>query len=115
MTMVTNEKAAFLERLRALTGIESPQVRSGLDPVNRAMIRHWCEAIGDANPVYTKREAAESSVHGGVVAPPTMLGAWIMRPLVMPPRNPDDPRTAIIDLLDEAGFTAVVATNCEQE
>jgi len=115
MTVVTDEKAAFLERLRAHTGIESPQVRHGLDPVNRAMIRHWCEAMGDQNPVYTKREPAESSVHGGIVAPPTMLGAWIMRPLVMPPRNPEDPRTAVIDLLDEAGFTAVVATNCEQE
>ncbi|MGZ4206368.1 MAG: bifunctional MaoC family dehydratase N-terminal/OB-fold nucleic acid binding domain-containing protein, partial [Actinomycetota bacterium] len=31
------------------------------------------------------------------------------------PRNPEDPRTVIIDMLDEAGFTAVVATNCDQE
>src|SRR5438046_1922374 len=37
------------------------------------------------------------------------------RPLEMPPRNPEDPRTAIIDMLDEAGFTGVIATNCEQE
>ena len=111
----TDQKAALLEELRKWTGIESPQVRVGLDPVNRPMIRHWCEAMGDHNPVYTKRELAESSVHGGIVAPPTMLGAWIMRPLVMPPRNPEDPRTVIIDLLDAAGFTAVVATNSEQE
>jgi 3-oxo-4,17-pregnadiene-20-carboxyl-CoA hydratase alpha subunit len=115
MTMVTDEKSAFLERLRALTGIESPQVRHGLDPVNEAMIRHWCEAVGDNNPVYTDAEQAARSVHGGIVAPPTMLGAWTMRPLELPPRNPDDPRTAIIDMLDEAGFTSVIATNCEQE
>jgi 3-oxo-4,17-pregnadiene-20-carboxyl-CoA hydratase alpha subunit len=112
---MTDEKAAFLERLRAWTGIESPQVRVGLDPVNGPMIRHWCEAMGDENPVYTDEAFARESVHGGLVAPPTMLGAWIMRPLIMPPRNPEDPRTVIIDLLDEAGFTAVVATNCEQE
>jgi uncharacterized OB-fold protein/acyl dehydratase len=111
----TDEKAAFLERLRAWTGVDSPQIRVGLDPVNTAMIRHWCEAVGDRNPVYTDPEEAARSVHGGIVAPPTMLGAWTMRPLEMPPRNQEDPRTVIIDMLDEAGFTAVIATNCEQE
>ena len=115
MTTLTDEKASFLERLRAHTGIESPQVRHSSDPVNEAMIRHWCEAVGDDNPVYADAEQAARSVHGGIVAPPTMLGAWTMRPLEMPPRNPNDPRTAIIDMLDEAGFTGVIATNCEQE
>jgi uncharacterized OB-fold protein/acyl dehydratase len=114
-TAVTDEKAAFLEKLRAWTGVDSPQIRVGLDPVNEAMIRHWCEAVGDENPVYTDAEMDAGSVHGGIVAPPTMLGAWTMRPLVMPPRNPEDPRTVIIDMLDEAGFTSVIATNCEQE
>ena len=42
------------------------------DPVNEPMIRHWCEAMGDANPVYTDADAAAKSVHGGIVAPPTM-------------------------------------------
>ncbi|MGZ4240921.1 MAG: bifunctional MaoC family dehydratase N-terminal/OB-fold nucleic acid binding domain-containing protein [Actinomycetota bacterium] len=112
---MTDAKAAYLEQLRAWTGIDSPQIRVGLDPVNEAMIRHWCEAVGDQNPVYTDAEQAARSVHGGIVAPPTMLGAWTMRPLEMPPRNPEDPRTVIIDMLDEAGFTAVVATNCDQE
>lgn len=118
MTMVTDEKAAFLERLRAWTGIDSPQIRRGMDPVNEAMIRHWCEAVGDANPVYTDAEQAAVSVHGGIVAPPTMLGAWTpagSTPLIMPPRNPEDPRNAIIDMLNDAGFTGTVATNSEQE
>ena len=44
------------------------------------MIRHWCEAMGDTNPVYIDAEAAAASVHGGIVAPPTMLQAWVMRP-----------------------------------
>ena len=115
MKTKTDDEAAFVERLRAWTGIDSPQVRRGLDPVNEAMIRHWCEAVGDRNPVYTDAEQAARSVHGGIVAPPTMLGAWTMRPLEMPPRNQEDPRTVIIDMLDEAGFTGVIATNCEQE
>ena len=34
-------------------------------PVNRPMIRHWCEAMGDTNPVYTDRGGGRASVHGG--------------------------------------------------
>ena len=78
MKTETDEKVAFLERLRAWTGVDSPQIRVGLDPVNAAMIRHWCEAVGDQNPVYTDPEQAARTVHGGIVAPPTMLGAWIV-------------------------------------
>ncbi len=36
------------------------------DPVNQAMIRHWVEAMGDKNPVYTDPEAAAASVHGEI-------------------------------------------------
>jgi len=87
------------------------------DPVNLPMIRHWCDAIGDENPVYTDPEAAIPSLHGGVVAPPTMLQAWGMRGLERRPlaaaaeargRGPNE-------LLNEAGYTSVVATDCEQD
>jgi 3-oxo-4,17-pregnadiene-20-carboxyl-CoA hydratase alpha subunit len=111
----TLDKAAFLEKLRAWIGVEPPKPRVGLDPVNEPMIRHWCEAVGDTNPVYLDPDFAARSVHGGIVAPPAMLGAWVMRPMVWPPRDPNDPRTAVMDLLDDAGFKGVVATNSEQE
>jgi acyl dehydratase len=88
------------------------------DPVNQPMIRHWCDAMDDQNPVYTDPEFAAKSIHGGIVAPPTMLQAWTMRGLRPPaaheseaPRPPD----SIFGLLDSAGFTSVVATNCVQE
>jgi len=49
------------------------------------------------------------------VAPPTMLQAWTMRGL----RPREDAAVAAgpsaLEVLDEAGFTSVVATNCEQE
>ena len=84
------------------------------DAVNQAMIRHWTDAIGDANPVYTDPDAAAASVHRSVVAPPTMLQAWTMRGLNPPPQEPG-PFTELLETLNHAGFTSVVATNCDQE
>ena len=49
------------------------------DEVNQAMIRHWIDAMGDDNPVYVDEKAARANGFPGVVAPPTMLQAWIMR------------------------------------
>jgi acyl dehydratase len=81
------------------------------------MIRHWCDAIGDDLPVYTDPAAAAASVHREVVAPPTMLQAWTMRGLrgPAPVPAPDGGQDALMRLLDEHGFTSVVASNCEQE
>lgn len=90
-------------------------------PVNEPMIHHWCDATGDRNPVYLDRDVAAKSVFGGIVAPPAMLQAWTMRGL-----RPDTPeeaaakkaagdRKSVLQVLDEAGYTSVVATNCEQE
>ena len=88
--------------------------RSARDPVNLPMIRNWVEAMGDANPVYTDAEAASRSVHGGLVAPPAMAQVWTMRGL-HPGDQDEDPLGRMSALLDQAGFTSVVATNCEQE
>ena len=49
------------------------------DPVNVPMIRHWVEAMGDRNPVYLDDDAAREAGFPGIIAPPTMLQAWIMR------------------------------------
>ena len=83
------------------------------DPVNQPMIRHWCDAMTDHNPVYTDPEYAAKSIHGGIVAPPAMLQAWTMPGL--PGRRPDDPGMGVFRELDAAGFTSIVATNTEHE
>ena len=104
-------------KLRGFVGRETGPPIPGPDPVNEAMIRHWCEAMGDNNPVYTDRAIAEKSVHGGIVAPPTMLQAWSMRGMAMAyPEQSDskDLQLALHRLLTEAGYPSVVATNCEQ-
>jgi len=106
---------SLVEQLRAFCSDDYELVREGLDPVNEPMIRHWCEALGDENPVYTDAALAASSIHGGIVAPPTMVGAWTMRPIDPGPPDPRDGRRALIAALDDAGFTGIVATNTEQE
>jgi uncharacterized OB-fold protein/acyl dehydratase len=112
----TTDGAAFLARCKAFEGREVDALVAP-DPVNQAMIRHWVEAIGDANPVYTDPEAAAASVHGEIIAPAVMLQAWTMPGLHGNARGPGDtnPQSQLLNLLDAAGFVGVVATNSEQE
>lgn len=89
------------------------------DPVNVAMIRHFCAAVGDTNPVYLDAAAGERSVHGALVAPPTMMDAWTMPGMgaawVHSDGEPQDKQVELHRLLSENGYTGVVATNQEQE
>ena len=114
-TDADTDKAAFAARLKEFEGKEAGEPEVGADPVNQPMIRHWVEAVGDENPVYTDPAAAEQSVHGPVVAPPVMLQAWVMRGVRPRPASGGNARDELMRLLDGAGFTSVVATNCEQE
>jgi uncharacterized OB-fold protein/acyl dehydratase len=89
------------------------RARPGRDPVNLPMIRNWVEAIGDTSPVWTDPAAAAASGHGGLVAPPAMIQVWTM-PGLHRGRGDDDPLGQMSQALDEAGYTSVVATNCDQ-
>lgn len=107
-------------RLQAFEGVEVGPATPGPDPVNQAMVRHWVQAMGDELPIYTDAEAAAASVHGELVAPPVMLQAWVMRGLdAHGGRHAEggepSPQDELMNLLDEAGYTSVVATNCEQD
>lgn len=99
--------------LAAFVGKQGPTF-TGPDTVNAAMIRHWCAALGDRNPVYIQDALARQSVHRGIIAPPAMLQAWVMPGFgVTPVAN--DPLGQFHRLADSLGYTAIVATNCEQE
>ena len=104
---------SYLEAIRAHVGATGTP-ETGPDPVNLPMIRHWCEAIGDENPVYLDEHAAKNSVHGEIIAPPTMLQAWVMRGFKRKTQPDADAADSVMKQLDDAGFTSVVATNCEQ-
>ena len=111
----TTDATDFAAQLKSFEGKEAGAPERGADPVNQPMIRHWVEAVGDENPIYTQPEAAEKSVHGEIVAPPVMLQAWVMRGVRPRPTDGGNARDELMTLLDDAGFTSVVATNCEQE
>ena len=105
------------QRLQALVGRELTSETPAQDEVNLPMIRHWTEAMGDANPVHLDADAARATGRKGVVAPPTMLQAWTMRGYAAH-RDGVRPAPAAAELtalLDEGGFTSVVATDSEQE
>jgi len=109
-----------MRRLESFVGQSGGPSRRSPYPINDAMIHHWCDAIGDLNPSYLDADFAKKSVHGGIVAPPTMLQAWTMVGFRPDPDKDLDPESqeankTVLDVLDEAGFTSVVATNCEQE
>jgi acyl dehydratase len=108
------DSEAFVRSLRAFIGKPgAPEVAR--DAVNQAMIRHWCDAMDDANPAYTDAAFAARSVHGQIVAPPAMLNAWTMPGL--PGRDPgrSDPAGEVYRALDAAGFSSVVATDSAHE
>ena len=109
-----NTDELFVDLQAEVGSIGSPD--TARDPVNIATIRNWCDAIGEANPVFTDPETAEASVHTGLVAPPAMLNVWTMYGLHLGaerPRDPNEPRVGAYEKLDQAGYSSVVATNSD--
>ncbi len=113
--MNEEQKKAFEAELRAYVGkaIGPPVVAR--DPVNLPMIRQWCDAMGETHPAYSDEGAGET-LHGQVVAPPTMLQAWIMEGWAMHEGydEPRDEQHRLHKLLTEAGYTGVLGTNTEE-
>jgi uncharacterized OB-fold protein/acyl dehydratase len=114
-----SDESVLQARFQEFVGLVSGPPSNAPDEVNQAMIRHFVEAVGDENPVYTDETAALAAGFPGVIAPPQMLQAWIMRGYKASYSPPTDREPTahdqIIALLDSEGFTSVVATDCEQE
>lgn len=81
------------------------------DPVNTTMIRHWCEAIGDKNPLYDIEQT------DGYAAPPAMLQSWTMTGYCghFPDGSTADSQMPVLEVMEAAGYRAIVAVDCEQE
>jgi acyl dehydratase len=82
------------------------------------------EAHDDANPVYVDAEAARATGRDGIVCPPAMISTWVMagyrrwrevHRLRAEGVVEDFAYSRLLHLLDQAGYTSVVATNVEQE
>ncbi|HAC81160.1 MAG TPA: hypothetical protein DCG06_12745, partial [Deltaproteobacteria bacterium] len=111
---ITPEQADRLSRLKEFEGQVVGEPFRAHDPVNQPMIRHWCDAMEDDNPVYTDPDRAAQSVHGGIVAPPGMIQAWTMAGLRGAHREEGAAPTVqekIWEILDDGGFTSVVAVS----
>lgn len=90
-----------------IQGLGETAGREARDPVNQPTINNWLEAMGNTNP----RFAAGS---GRGEAPPSMAQVWTMYGLGGKPPA-DDPLHGMMNVLTDAGYTAVLGTNCEQE
>ena len=111
MSTATNDPHA--RQLAAFVGRKGATMHAP-DAVNAAMIRHWCVALGDHNPVYHDEAVAQAHGHAAVFAPPAMLQAWTMPGYAAVSPGPDA-ITELYALLDAWGYTSIVATDSEQE
>jgi uncharacterized OB-fold protein len=86
-----------------IAAVGESRPRAARDPVNLPMIRTWTEALA-----LPGMDGA-----GPDLAPPAMIQVWTM-PGLHGVRTDDDPLGQMVQVLDEAGYTSVVATNCDQ-
>ncbi|HLK72610.1 MAG TPA: OB-fold domain-containing protein [Streptosporangiaceae bacterium] len=94
-------EAAIRAAADRLAAAGDSRPRLARDPVNLPMIRNWLEALGgggDPDPA---------------TAPPAMIQVWTM-PGLHGVRGDDDPLGLMSAVLDQAGYTSVVATDCDQ-
>jgi uncharacterized OB-fold protein/acyl dehydratase len=113
------------ERLRSFEGRLLGPESVAPDAVGEAMIRHYADAVGDENPIYTSDEAAQATGRPGIVAPPAMLQAWVMPTLrhKMATNAAADAGTPLLGTAQDElmvlcasyGYSSVVATDSEQD
>ncbi len=107
----------FEAKLQEFVGKEIGEPIVGRDLVNEPMIRQWCDATGDMNPIYLDPNFAKDTVHGGIVAPPTMLQGWTLDGIKMafPDDGEGDLQKQLHNFCDENEYDSVLGTNCDQE
>ncbi len=115
--MTPEEREAFEEKLYKFVGnpiYDGP--RRAYDDVNEAMIRHWCEVMGEKNPAYTDPEWAANSRRGHTISPPAMMYAWTQEGYkVASEGRPSDGQVEMVKFFDAHGFHGSLGTNVDQE
>lgn len=112
------------KRFAEFVGLQAEPDRHSRYEVNAAMIRNWVEAHEDENPVYVDVEAARATGRDTVICPPAMASTWVMsglrryrevQRLRAAGAQEEFAYSRLLALLDENGYTSVVATDLEQE
>ncbi|WP_432841543.1 FAS1-like dehydratase domain-containing protein [Dactylosporangium sp. CA-092794] len=101
------------ELIRSFLGRSDDAAQVAPDPVNLPMIRRWCDALGDDNPIYTSVGAARAAGHPGIVAPPGMLHVWTTPGLRG--RALAGVTAEVQNALNDAGYTGTVAVTLDNE
>jgi hypothetical protein len=94
-------RAHLINTAAEIAALGDSAPRAARDPVSLPVIRAWLDAIGGSAPAQD-------------MAPPSMIQVWTM-PGLHGVRGDDDPLWTMIQMLDDAGYTSIVATNCDQE
>ncbi len=92
------------------------------DVVSESDIRHWCEVMHDANPLYYDTEYAKNSEYGSMIAPPAMVQAFTLFSMEVALKqfrkeeieNPEYPHNELNERLMQAGYTGIMATAQQQ-
>lgn len=110
--------------LDRFVGLEAEPPRVARYEVNAPMIHNWVEALDDDNPIYVDPQAARATGRPDVITPPAMISTWVMagyrRHREIHRKRAagvveDFAYSQLLSVLDEAGFTSIVATDVEQE
>ncbi|WP_221176876.1 bifunctional MaoC family dehydratase N-terminal/OB-fold nucleic acid binding domain-containing protein [Nocardioides pocheonensis] len=98
----TRDHDWIMARVEEVKALGESEPKPGRDPINQPMINNWLEAIGETDPRYTAGEA-----------PPAMAQVWTMDGLD-PTKRANAPLHRTMKIFDDAGFTSVLGTNCDQ-
>lgn len=98
----TRDHDWIMARVEEIKGLGESEPKPGRDPINQPMINNWLEAIGETDPRYSSGEA-----------PPAMAQVWTMDGLD-PTKRANAPLHRTMKIFDDAGFTSVLGTNCDQ-
>lgn len=113
--MSADDIKALEDKIYAYVGRKVNAKEPAKDAINNAMIRHWCEVIGDQNPAYLDEEWATASSRGKTIAPPAMMYVWGQEGYGVTQGRAATAMTEMFDILDEHGYTGVLGTNVTQE
>lgn len=101
------------EELCRLVGVKFPPI-IGADAVCPQMVRHWCEAMQEDNPLYLDEDFGRRSRCGSIVAPPAMTPAWVM-PRLWPPSGLAPIYERLFGICGEGGYDQVIDSESEME
>jgi len=101
------------QRLAALAG-ESAAVEAPVE-VDAYLIRHWCEAFDESNPLYLDAAYARGHGFSDIVAPPASVVSTFTLDFRFPPARPSVPRNLHYDVKAILAFPLAVISAVDVE